>query len=412
MVGPPATRILTKPFDLDEAERPAMGAPRLGIITSHPIQYYAPVFSALARSELVEPRVFYTWSQSRSGPVYDPEFRTSFGWDIPLLEGYTHEFVPNVARRPGTHSFFGLQTPSLNERLTMWGADALLVYGWNFHAHLSALVHFKGQKPIFFRGDSTLLGPIPRWRAMARRHVLRWVYRHVDVAIAVGACNRDYYLWCGVPPERIAFAPHCIDNSRFSAPDADVHAALWRKQLGIAEDDVVFLFAGKLVEKKDPLLLVDAFLAMTKAARLVIVGNGALETQLRHRAAGDSRIVFLPFQNQSAMPVVYRLADVVVLPSRFDETWGLAINEAMASSRAVIASSNVGAARDLIQSGVTGWVFDSGSVADLTGTLDRAARAGTATLRHMGGAGRTVISYWSPQECARKIAQSVHDYLR
>jgi glycosyltransferase involved in cell wall biosynthesis len=273
------------------------------------------------------------------------------------------------------------------------------------------MLQFKGRAPVFFRGDSTLLNPMPRWRTAIRRRVLRWVYRHIDVAIAVGASNRDYYLWCGVPPERIAFAPHCIDNSRFSTSDADAPALEWRRRLGIADDDIVFLFAGKLIPEKDPLLLVDAFLAMHTPARLLIVGDGTLEAGVRARTAGNSRVVFLPFENQRAMPVVYRLADAVVLPSR-SETWGLAINEAMASGRAVIAGSSVGAARDLIQPGVNGWVFESGQRPALAATLERAARAGTTALRRMGNAGRALITAWSPEECARRIAQAVVDFPR
>jgi glycosyltransferase involved in cell wall biosynthesis len=66
--------------------------------------------------------------------------------------------------------------------------------------------------------------------------------------------------------------------------------------------------------------------------------------------AGDhTRVHFLGFQNQSRMPVVYRLGDIFVLPSRGPgETWGLAVNEAMACGCPVIVTSRVGCAPDLV----------------------------------------------------------------
>jgi len=65
-------------------------------------------------------------------------------------------------------------------------------------------------------------------------------------------------------------------------------------------------------------------------------------------AADPDRFRVLPFQNQTRMPVVYRLGDLVILPSAFGETWGLAVNEAMACGRPALVSNRVGCAADLV----------------------------------------------------------------
>jgi glycosyltransferase involved in cell wall biosynthesis len=77
----------------------------------------------------------------------------------------------------------------------------------------------------------------------------------------------------------------------------------------------------------------------------------------------------LPFQNQSRMPIVYRLGDVFVLPSLYGETWGLAVNEALASNRPVLASNRVGCAADVITP-ECGFVFDPYDAMALTRALD------------------------------------------
>lgn len=388
---------------------------RLAIVSTHPIQYYAPIFQTLARSSVVVPRVFYTWSQTAAAAVADPGFDRAITWDIPLLEGYEHEFVPNVAPRPGTDHFRGLDNPGLIKSIQAWQADAVLIFGWNLQSHLRALRHFKGRMPVFFRGDSTLLDPTRWWRAAARRVFLHCVYRHIDVAIAVGSNNRDYYRWCGVPEDRITVVPHAIDTRRFADADG-AHARRaeqWRQELSIPPTARTLLFAGKFQQKKDPLLLLEAFSRSGAAGHLVFVGNGALEDALRTQARGRGDVHFMPFQNQQAMPAVYRLGDVFVLPSRGPgETWGLALNEAMASRRPVIAGSKVGGARDLLTEGINGWTFQSTSLEQLTDVVTRALSCSDPALEAMGAAAELESARRSIDAAAQGIESAVVKFGR
>jgi glycosyltransferase involved in cell wall biosynthesis len=384
--------------------------PRLAIVSTHPIQYYAPLFRALTAANRVRPRVFFTWSQTAGGSVADADFGKTIAWDIPLLEGYEFEFVPNVSRQPGTHHFRGLQNPSLTRAIEDWGADALLVFGWNSQSHLQALRHFKGRIPVLFRGDSTLLDDRPGWRRLARKAFLSWVYRHIDAAIAVGSHNADYYRWCGVPEPNVAFAPHAVDVARFSDRDGDceTRALQWRQQLGIAPSAPTVVFAGKFIPKKDPLLLLEAFKRSGAQGHLVFAGNGALEGELQSAARSRADVHFLPFQNQQSMPVVYRLGSVFALPSRGPgETWGLAVNEAMACGRPAIVGSKVGGARDLIATGINGWTFESGNLGQLTDAIRQALSCTPERLHSMGAAAQRESQRWSIEAATHGIENAV-----
>ncbi|MGD9843278.1 MAG: glycosyltransferase family 4 protein [Steroidobacteraceae bacterium] len=386
---------------------------KLAIIATHPVQYTVPVLRVMAQYGWLELKVFYTWSQTQNGYFIDREFGTQVSWDIPLLNGYEHEFVANTASDPGPHHFNGICTPKLCKVITTWGADAVLIIGWNNQAHLKAMRYFKGRIPVFFRGDSTLLDDQPRWRVYLRRLALRRVYKYVDVAISVGRASRDYFYFCGLPHSRIAFAPHCVDNHRFAdgQPASDHQARLWRQQFGIADDQIVIGFAGKLIEKKDPALLINAFIDSGVSAYLVICGSGNLESSLRSLAAQRNDIHFLPFQNQSLMPAVYRLFDVFVLPSRGPgETWGLAINEAMACGRAVIASTKAGATTDLVNSEFNGWQFPAQDRQSLSNVLTAAVAMGKQGLQQLGNNGLQTIQQWSTEVSAKKIADTVLSY--
>jgi glycosyltransferase involved in cell wall biosynthesis len=167
-----------------------------------------------------------------------------------------------------------------------------------------------------------------------------------------------------------------------------------------------------LQSKKNPFLLLEAFAALPVGSHLVFVGNGELENELKRRAKDVARVHFLPFQNQRAMPAVYRLGDVFVLPSQGpEETWGLALNEAMASGRAVIASSKVGGACDLVRPGENGWVFTSGDGEELRAVMQGALEQGREALRAMGRAAQLHGEQFSTQESARRIAAAVLAYL-
>jgi glycosyltransferase involved in cell wall biosynthesis len=384
-----------------------MSTTKLAVVSTHPIQYHAPVFRCLASSVGIDLRVFYTWSQRAEGLGFDGGFREKFSWDIPLLEGYAYEFVPNQARNPGSHHFLGLRNPTLLGAIERWKPDAVLVYGWNNWSHLQVLRYFKGRVPLLFRGDSTLLDQRSPLRSAARRTLLHWVYSHVDLVISVGQCNRDYFLWCGVSPSKIGFAPHCVDTKRF-ANDTEhgSQADAWRRTLAMGDDTVVVLFAGKLQPKKDPEMLLKAYQDLDRPdTRLVFVGTGELEQLLKERAGADVRVHFAGFQNQSVMPAAYRMGDVLVMPSRGPgETWGLALNEAMASGRPVVASSKVGGARDLVRDGITGWQFEAGDRRSLGLVLDRSVGLGRARLHALGRSARDLIGHWTVEECAGKIA--------
>jgi glycosyltransferase involved in cell wall biosynthesis len=330
---------------------------KLAIITTHPIQYNAPLFKMLHERKEVEIMVFYTWSQSAAGTKYDPGFGREISWDIPLLSGYPYTFVNNISPQPGSHHFKGMDNPTLIAEIETWKADAVLVYGWSFKSHLKALKYFHKKIPVFFRGDSTLLDAAGGFKSVLRKIWLKYVYSKVDVALYAGAANKAYFLEYGLKENQLIFMPHATDNTRFAATEKSLEEGnAIRELFGISGNETVFLFAGKLEEKKQPDMLADAFANINNEhAHLIITGNGALEEKLMMKYSDNPKIHFLPFQNQSAMPGLYAACDVFVLPSKGpNETWGLCLNEAMAAGKPVIATDACGAAYDLIEENETG----------------------------------------------------------
>ena len=390
-----------------------MHAPRLAVITSHPVQYYAPWFRFLAETGRLDLRVFYLWDggvRSR----HDPGFGQSIVWDVPLLDGYAHEFVPNTSARPGTAHFFGLRNPSLPIRLAAFAPDAALLIGYNHESFLRTIFArwpLRSAYPLIFRGDSHRLvhrpGNVREW---LRRLFIAAVYRRFAAVLYVGQANRGYFRWHGVPEDQLFFAPHAVDNDRFAGDLDETRraSAAWRAGLGIPPNHSLVMFAGKLEDKKRPLDLLTAFERLGAGeASLVFVGAGHLEDQLRTRAAAVPNVYFAPFQNQSQMPRTYAAADLFVLPSYGPgETWGLAINEALCLGRPVIVSDHVGCAADLVEPGRNGLVFPAGDVPALTAAL-REALSDRGRLARWGERGRQIVNGYRYAQASQGLFEAM-----
>ena len=373
------------------------------MVISHPIQYYAPWFRELAQEKGLHLKVFYLWDFGVSRR-HDRGFGQNLQWDVPLLEGYDHTFVANAARDPGTHHVAGLDNPSLVVDLLSWRPDAVLLFGYAYRSHLRLLLdpRFWGV-PLMLRGDSHQLASRLGLKPLLAQLLRTLLFRRFAAGLPVGQANSIWMAHSGIPRQRQFLAPHAVDNARFqdAAHEAEAAALQWREQLGIPLQAPVVLFAGKFESKKRPLDLLQAFAALRHpSAVLVFVGAGALYHELKRQAAslGEGRVIFEGFQNQSAMPRTYALADLVVLPSYGSgETWGLCINEAMNLAKPVLVSSHVGCGPDLVIPGDTGWIVPAGDEDALRHALSDCL-SDMKRLKTMGLAARAHIEHFSYAE--------------
>jgi len=376
-------------------------SPRLAIVLSHPTQYYSPWFRWLATHTELVFRVFYL-SDFGLKATLDEKFKASFAWDIDLTSGYEWELVPNTARRPDTLRFSGLRNPTLLKRIRAWQADAVLIFGYNYHSHLRLIAGARLRKlPLLFRGDSHLLG---REQSLgAKRWLLSVLYRQFAAVTYVGQANLAYFRALRVPTQRLFFAPHAVDNFRFdpAQPESVAKGKALRQSLGLGDNTRVVLFAGKLIPEKQPQALLKAFAALPPSndCALVFVGDGPEKDDLIAQAkqsVAPGKVHFLPFANQSEMPSRYLLADLFVLPSRgFYETWGLAVNEAMHLGIPCLVSDHVVSQRDLVTEGVTGWVFNPNDPVSLTEKLSLALRELEANASRFRAAVLERISHYT-----------------
>ena len=369
--------------------------PKLALIETHPIQYKAPLFRKLAADPRLDLKVFFAMvpdaAQQGAG------FGVAFEWDAPLLAGYPHEVLANRAKRPSVTAFAGCDTPGIYGRLRALRPDAVLVNGWVAKTCLQALWACKRLGiPCLVRGEANLLRPRAAWK-----HALHGLLlRQYAGWLAIGSANREFYRFHRCPEARIFWAPYAVDNDFFAAQAAARAGKRneLRAAFGLPADAVVFLFAGKLEAKKRPADLLAAVARLPadlkSRVNVLIAGDGSLRDDCERRARAENLpVAFAGFLNQSRLPDAYAAADVLVLPSDAGETWGLVVNEAMASGRPAVLSRAAGCCADLVVENETGRSFECGDVAALADVLAGYARDPAAAARHGAAAAERVRAF-------------------
>ena len=192
-------------------------------------------------------------------------------------------------------------------------------------------------------------------------HVARWAFSRAGWVTACSDDLRQRAIGLGASKDHIEVLPYGVDAKRFS-PDPSTGAQT-RAQLGVPLDAPLILTAGRLVRKKGFEFLIDAMakLALTwPELRLMIVGGGDLDAELRQRArdAGIShRVTFAGNVSQNTIPSYLNAADLVVVPSVRDTAGNVDglpnfLLEALVSGTTVV-TTDVGGIRSVAKDGPT-----------------------------------------------------------
>jgi glycosyltransferase involved in cell wall biosynthesis len=397
---------------------------RLAYLVSHPIQYQAPLLRRIAQEPDIDLTVFFG-SDFSVRDYKDEGFGVGVKWDVPLLDGYRHEFLPVLrdnanpgAMSPVNYGIFN----RLHGSKGAAGFDVLWLHGYSSINALHAMLAAKALGiPVLVRaepwlGDRDRSGPT----LLVKRFYFRLLRGLLDGALPIGTLNAEYwrhYLGEGFPLHSM---PYAVDNHYFQSrcEEAREGRTALRNELELDAARPVILFASKLQTRKRCGDLLEAYRNLSNEPGraplpyLVIVGDGeeraALERQTEE--SGLEGVRFCGFRNQSELPRFFDMATVFVLPSRH-EPWGLIVNEVMNAGRAVVVSDDVGCQPDLIEDGVEGCVFPVGDVAALTDALRRVLTT-PETAAVMGRRALAKIQTWDFEEDVRGLRRAIAQATR
>lgn len=320
---------------------------------------------------------------------------------------FPHRFVPTVPLPSG--NVMGLPVAawasSRPRVLITFHADPAVVLG----ALQAGLPRAKLAYYVEFTFDHVVR------RSRAKDVLKRRLFANADVLLSPGPDADGYLTRFGVPSAKVRRLGHVIDVDRLSRAVADRDADPGRRRrLDAGLDGFVFVYVGSLTKAKGIDVLLDAFSILVghrPDVSLLLVGDsdprellGRLDARVRDRVHTS------PFVQAADLPDRLAMGDAFVFPTRAD-TYGLVIDEAMASGLPVISSDAVGELADRVEPGVTGAIIPAGDVPALARAMESYA-ADPVEVRRLGANARARMEGHTPEAWARAVSRIVEDLLR
>ena len=355
-----------------------MSSIQVAAYLSHPIQYFAPLFREIAKDQSIDLVVYYG-SLCGIQDRLDKGFGKKVSWDIPLLGGYNHKFIKGFGTGVCQTGFWLPINPALVLELIRQKPDIIWIHGhYSANSWLGLLASRFSRSKVLIRSESNLEST-PRTKVLSniKSIVMKTILKFVDGVLYIGSKNKAYYEFYNYPDSQMYYLPYGVDNHFYqsNAEKLNKSRSVIRESFGIYDDRPVILFVGKLIPKKMPILLLDAFAQIRKDTEcaLLMVGEGQLKPEVQKIVAERkiSDVILTGFINQSKLSEAYIAADILVLPSSKDETWGLVINEGMNFKLPLIISDAVGCAPDLVYDNKNGFIFKNGSLEELSDNLSK-----------------------------------------
>ena len=350
---------------------------RLAIVVSHPIQHFAPWHREVAKVDGVDLKVFFCcdWGTET---YYDADFQSEFKWDVPLLNGYEHEFLP-IAKRPEQLTYRQVDNPEVGNSLDHFKPDVVKVFGY---AHKTswrvADWAEKNRKPLLLYSDSNGRAQTAGWKRVAKQFVVRRFYNKVDGALFVGDNNFEYHRRYGLPAQRLFRGSLPIDQSMLmrAVPDRASARRRIRDKHGIPQDAFVVMFCGKFSSNKRPVDVVAATHMVGKKGMPVwsmLVGEGRERANIEQYGSdnGVTNYALTGFVNQSRIAEYYAASDVLVISSQQD-AHPLVVSEAGTFGLPAIVSDQIGCigAQDTARPDVSAVVYRCGDQAALADSIE------------------------------------------
>jgi glycosyltransferase involved in cell wall biosynthesis len=322
---------------------------RLGVVFTHPTQHHGPLWRKLSEQPSLSVKVLYLSDENQGGGDRDLG-SSSQAWDVDLISGYESEYLKDLSGKVPSVQKKNVISPALFSYLTPKNFDAIFMQSFvNYSYRLTALLCRMRGIPLMMQNDATIMsdGRYSRSRQIVMSVLYPWMINLADYWLSCGDHNEIYLRHYGVPDEKIIRGCHPVDGERFEqtiAKSSDEIQQI-RKELSWDEHTVIYGFAGKYIERKNPFEFIEAIAkAHQRDSRVrgIMIGGGELESQINQRiAALNGEVINLGFVNQAKIPLYYAAMDAFVVTSWIDPH-PLVVSEAMVSGTPPILSDRCG----------------------------------------------------------------------
>jgi len=291
--------------------------------------------------------------------------------------------------------------------------DVVAVPGYVLKSALALIYASKKRGiPLILMSDSNLEN-MPRY--FITEMVKKRLVSICDAGFVAGKKSRAYMKRLGMVENSIFDGYDVVDNEHFingngtAAPEG-------------------FLFVGRFVSVKNIPFLLRAYSIYKaqlggRAWPLKLIGTGELENELIALANAlnlQDKVQWLGYKDYEKINDEYHRSKILILPS-LSETWGLVVNEAMASRLPVLVSSQCGCIPDLVNEGINGYIFNPTDIKNLIALMLLVSGKSSDELCRMGDESLKIISYfglsrfsdnlWEAAGCAIKTKTKTFGFM-
>ena len=235
--------------------------------------------------------------------------------------------------------------------------DLIIIGGYSTITSMICIEYMKLKKiPFVINADGGIISQDSWFKKNLKQHfigsALAW--------LSSSPITTDYLVYYGAKRENVYEFPFSsIRKSDIEEPLNDISKKKLRKKLHLSEDKTI-LYIGQFIHRKGIDVLLDSVRKIQSVKTNVLLVGGCVTEELK-KLTNDYKlknIHFLPFKSKNDLKPFYKVADVFVLPTRYD-VWGLVINEAMGYGLPVVSTNRCVAAQTMIKSGENGFICDS-----------------------------------------------------
>lgn len=387
---------------------------KLAILISHPIQHFAPWHREVAKIAGIDLRVFF-YTDWGVKSYEDPDFAIPVKWDVPLTEGYAHEFLP-FASRPRKLNFWEVDNSGVADALAKFTPDVIQLFGYAYRSNWRvaswANLH---KKPLLLFSDSNAKAEVAWWKGGAKRAIVSRFYKQIDGALYIGDNNLAYHKMYGLPEDRLFPCVIPIDRNRLleSIGDSQQVRRHIRAKHRIPQDAFLIVWCGKYIQRKSPLDMISAAHTAKQQGLpvwAVLVGEGPERPNLEEfcREHGVTNVVLTGFINQAEIASYYAAADVVAVTSEFDPH-PLVVTEGAAFGLPVIISDRAGCIgeNDVAKPDVNALVYPWGNREKLQEAIETLYK-NQDLYKKMAAASEQIAKSQDAACAAQQLAEATH----
>ena len=370
-------------------------------ILSHPIQYQSPLIKFLTKKGLKIKVLFRSDMSTRK--YFDTEFKKKISWGTNLLDGFDYEYLNYVGPNK-VDAIFPLTTDFTNKIIEK-DTNIIWLHGIKNWYNLCIIFIAKiFNKKVFIRDEANHFSKKRSFlNKIFNYFFYKFIDNFIDVYLAIGSQNKKYYLDHNIENKKIVIVPYTVDNNFFN-----------KKNKFKNNKKLTYIFAAKLIKKKGANILLEAINILNHNKKFnynsefLIIGDGYMKNSLQSyvKLKNLKNVKFIPFKNQKKLSELYQKSDVFIIPSLF-EPWGLTVNEAMAAENAIISSSAVASAYDLVSNNVNGYRFKNGDSKDLANKILKIFKNRKKIKKYQSNSLK-IVSKWNFNQCFLGIQKAIN----